>query len=126
MKRMASLRLCWRFSQRFSPAQEAKHSKRVKTSDTTEPTAASAQAVASRRSQSPPEPLDTVQAAVITDSALFLAAMTQSEETTQDVDETTGKITATTNTSPHSTARILRPASSPLWNSRRRVPAGRR
>ena len=94
MKRMASLALVLALlTALFTGCKKQSTASESKQSDTTEPTAASAQAVAYKAVSNPlPEPLDTVQAAVITDSALFLAAMTQSEETTQDVDETTGKI----------------------------------
>lgn len=94
MKRMVSLVLVLALlTALFTGCKKQSTASEAKQSDTTEPTAASAQAVAYKAVSNPlPEPLDTVQAAVITDSALFLAAMTQSEETTQDVDETTGEI----------------------------------
>ena len=94
MKRIVSLALMLALlTALFTGCKKQGTASETKQSDTTEPTAASAQAVAYKAVSNPlPEPLDTVQAAVITDSALFLAAMTQSEETTQDVDETTGKI----------------------------------
>ena len=94
MKRMASLALVLALlTALFTGCKKQSTASESKQSDTTEPTAASAQAVAYKAVSNPlPEPLDTVQAAVITDSALFLAAMTQSEETTQDLDETTGEI----------------------------------
>ena len=94
MKRIVSLALVLALlTALFTGCKKQGTAGETKQSDTTEPTAASAQAVAYKAVSNPlPEPLDTVQAAVFTDSALFLAAMTQSEETTQDVDETTGKI----------------------------------
>lgn len=94
MKRIVSLALVLALlTALFTGCKKQSTTSETKQSDTTEPTAASAQAVAYKAVSNPlPKPLDTVQAAVFTDSALFLAAMTQSEETTQDVDETTGKI----------------------------------
>ena len=90
MKRIVSLALMLALlTALFTGCKKQGTAIETKQSDTTEPTAASAQAVAYKAVSNPlPKPLDTVQAAVITDSALFLAAMTQSEETTQDVDET--------------------------------------
>ena len=94
MKRMVSLALVLALlTALFTGCKKQSTAAEAKQNDAAESTAASAQAVAYKAVSNPlPEPLDTVQAAVITDSALFLAAMTQSEETTQDVDETTGKI----------------------------------
>lgn len=94
MKRIVSLALVLALlTALFTGCKKQGTASETKQSDTTEPTAASAQAVAYKAVSNPlPEPLDTVQAAVFTDSALFLAAMTQSEETTQDVDPDTGKI----------------------------------
>ncbi len=94
MKRIVSLALVLALlTALFTGCKKQGTASETKQSDTTEPTAASAQAVTYKAVSNPlPEPLDTVQAAVFTDSALFLAAMTQSEETTQDVDETTGEI----------------------------------
>ena len=94
MKRMASLALVLALlTALFTGCKKQSAADKAKQNDTAEPAAASAQAVAYKAVSNPlPEPLDTVQAAVFTDSALFLAAMTQSEETTQDVDPDTGKI----------------------------------
>ena len=39
-----------------------------------------------------PDGLDTVQSSVFTDGALFLAAMNPSDQTTQEIDETTGAV----------------------------------
>lgn len=109
MKRILSLALVLALlTALFTGCKKQSAADKAKQNDTAEPAAASAQAVAYKAVSNPlPEPLDTVQAAVFTDSALFLAAMTQSEETTQDVDPDTGKIYGYHNTSPHSTARTL-------------------
>mgnify|MGYP000014203798 CR=1 FL=1 len=97
MKRMVSLALVLALlTALFTGCKKQSTTSETKQSDTTEPTAASAQAVAYKAVSNPlPKPLDTVQAAVFTDSALFLA------------DKRPAKFTATTNTSPHSTARTL-------------------
>lgn len=94
MKRIVSLALVLALlTALFTGCKKQSAADKAKQNDTAEPAAASAQAVAYKAVSNPlPEPLDTVQAAVFTDSALFLAAMTQSEETTQDVDPDTGKI----------------------------------
>lgn len=94
MKRILSLALVLALlTALFTGCKKQSAADKAKQNDTAEPAAASAQAVAYKAVSNPlPEPLDTVQAAVFTDSALFLAAMTQSEETTQDVDPDTGKI----------------------------------
>mgnify|MGYP000352199389 FL=1 len=39
-----------------------------------------------------PDGLNTVQSSVFTDGALFLAAMNPSDQTTQEIDETTGAV----------------------------------
>ena len=85
MKRMVSLALVLALlTALFTGCKKQSTAAEAKQNDAAESTAASAQAVAYKAVSNPlPEPLDTVQAAVITDSALFLAAMTQSEETTQ-------------------------------------------
>lgn len=94
MKRIVSLALVLALlTALFTGCKKQSAAAEAKQNDAAESTAASAQEVAYKAVSNPlPEPLDTVQAAVFTESALFLAAMTQSEETTQDVDETTGKI----------------------------------
>ncbi len=94
MKRILSLALVLALlTALFTGCKKQSAADKAKQNDTAESTAASTQDIAYKAVSNPlPEPLDTVQAAVFTDSALFLAAMTQSEETTQDVDETTGEI----------------------------------
>lgn len=94
MKRIVSLALVLALlTALFTGCKKQGAAAEAKQNDAAESTAASTQDIAYKAVSNPlPEPLDTVQAAVFTDSALFLAAMTQSEETTQDVDETTGKI----------------------------------
>ena len=94
MKRILSLALMLALlTALFTGCKKQGAAAEAKQNDAAESTAASAQAVAYKAVSNPlPEPLDTVQAAVFTDSALFLAAMTQSEETTQDVDPDTGEI----------------------------------